>query len=911
MDKIKNQLLKEAQGRISFHSKGSDNPPSELNSIFFKEAQARVEKLADLEKESMAAQAGVLDVRNSTANTQFGRPIFSETGDQIESKLYEAYKKFFYEDISGMQHQIEGGIFIPDTNPGEYKKVPNSHFRIEFPFYRSIMPNHPNFQDNVNSVNEALERIAPELLDFRDDIESSNIPVLPYFHATSSRTTDKGGVNPEEAMKFVKDNYLRQQDIILPNGQPNPVGEFLFTDLMNRYNLGENLQMTKQHPHKRKYDRKFAKDLNIPPYILQAITYKILEGFRPDWYAFVADLEDQIEKLLDASRKAGVSGEQLEEKRRAYVAYFNNVYQKARQMIAEAVQPIDPNDSSDWYNLGDRRGFRITGKGKHAMPVDLPVMYFKLLLYHLTDKNPASKSDLGPNDFTIPSHKLKYSSNGMDSIPTNPNKNMPVIPSLRKFPNGQVWYDTDQINLGRQHLVHNGKNLEALLSKYGPICEQLFNKLSNSSASQENKAFRRAWNVVFRNRTNAESSLEVFNHFNNYQEFRNRFLNKSLASTYTGGRSLEDTKSLQNTVISEAGFMLLKRYGYYVSKMMDFISALAYSSSEEVITSREDNGQVIEEKFYGRTLATSTGKAGESRIIIGIRYANAAPLLGSNDPELRKIVDQYRTQEQASDEGGEYLRHTEHPQKAQQLGQEFQPNSTYKIIHDLRYFVGLSTSKANFMKAIGQDDYETWQEAVNVLMTRYPQIENEVGAIIEPMNANLKELSIRFKKALIKVQADLSSNRQSVEFVVDDKVTNTVDIIDPQLVASSSDIDLQENEIQQTISPDTSYMYPQNVNDDNVDLNMPEVVPSDLPDDNNMSANNPLQIESKPMMSNYVSKKDTSKRKLLKQRPTLDTGKLPKASIIDNLIKMSDKMDACGEYFLSDKLDFIIERIRE
>lgn len=925
---IKKSLLKEAISRTplaekEFNTILSKNEHNFANQLL-KESVKKLEKvkLAELEKESMAAQAGVKDVRNSTANTVFDSPVFSENSSNLENKLYEAYSKYFYTEFSGKKLPTDGGVFIPET-PGSpnYKKVPNSHFRIEFPFHRSIMPSVPEFAGNAEDTLNILDTVVPGFSSMISALEESGIPVIPYFHSTV-RSINMGGINTKEAMSFIQEEYKKKATSATLKA--SPIANFFYEDLMRRQQQGKPILLTLQYPHNRKYNNEFAKDLNVPAYILKAITHKIENGYKVNWKAFSKDLQGQINRLVAASTSSGMDKAALAEKRKAYSAYYKNIYETIRKTFSDAVSQAE-DKTDEWYSVKGKRGFRVKGKGtKHVMPQDIPVAYLKLALYHMTEKYKNANTDLKPDEFTIPGHKLTYASNGMDSVPTNQNESMPVFPSIRKYPNGNVWYDTDQCNLGRTHLVHNGKNVESVLSKYGSFCENAVKKLSAASDSQianlqHSRFLYDAWKVVFRNRTNAETILEILSYFNDYPSFRDRFLNKSLASGYTGGRGAENVQSLQGSMLTQQGFLLLKKYGYVVSKIMDFISAIAHSTSKETITSREDNGQQVVEKFHGRTLSTSTGKAKKSSIIIGLRYANTAPILGSNHPELQSLVEKKRKRQGVGvgQEGEEYVRQTQHPQRATPLPGVLQQNSTYTIIHDLRFFVGLATSQADFQKAIGADDYDTWDKAVNVLLTRYPQIESEVGAIIEPMNVNLKDLSNKFKRALARVQKDIKDKH--LTFVVDDKVSNSTTVIDEHGVDAEQDISRQESQVSTITSPQKNLYQPQVPQGPPTSPASPTSVPFQPP--NEAAPINPSSVPAQPAMpakneiakpfnsKDYVGRRDNSKRSLIRNRPNENSGKLRRSDILESLIKVANKLDKQGEILLASKIDFIIKKI--
>lgn len=873
-----------------------------ISDSLFQEAASRIEKTAMMEKAAMAAQIGVKDIRNSTANTVFEMPQFSEDPNSIEHKLYDAYKKYFYTRIDGRKVDVNAGIFIPEAKK-KYKHEPFSHLRIEFPFTRHVMPTNKEFAQSATSAVDAMDKVIPGFKTFVGVLESSDIPVLPYYH-TTVRSIARGGVNTAEAKDFISSEYGKE--IILPNGSKLPTARFFYATHQKMMQSGQDPQMTIQAPHHRRYSRDYVFGINIPAVLLNAISNKIQQGYWIDWNALKKDLHTRINKLMQLN-KAAETGT----KREVYTSYYRKFYQSLVDAFNSGTQSLRAPDEPYYHTWGKMRGLKVNNlRNKHVAPATLSTLHLKLALYHMTQHLPRKATTpvtVGPNEFTVPDHKLTYASNGFDSIPSNPSQRMPLYPALRKRSDGTVVYDTDQCNLGRTHLIHNGQHIEALLSmKWGAWCENALRKLQNldKNATQTLKqgkdpvAFE-AWATCVFNRTNAEAMIDVLNKYADYMTFRRDFLQQSIASGYTGGRGLSEVGKTQESTFGPQAFALLRQYGYAMAKMMDLVSAVAHRSCKEVITSRAAD-ETIQETLYGRTLATSTGKADKSSIIIGIRYANNAPILGSNDPQLMEIVQKHRqkSQVQHTAPDSDYIRKTKFPSRAAPMGEEFQAEDTWKIIYDLRFFVGLATSQSHFHKAIGPDDYETWDQALNVLLTRYPQIESELGVIIEPMNANLRELSSRFKKAMARVQKEMSqTSRKKVDFVVLDRENNTEEVLEGSV---PTDIDPSVDPSQgppagPTTAPPVSEMTPP----------IPATPGSAAPGSAGPPPAGQGGPAANPQKPNFVGRQDGNKRRLLKQRPGQDTGKIKKTNRIEDIVRLADRLDQQGHFILAEKLDIL------
>jgi len=167
---------------------------------------------------------------------------------------------------------------------------------------------------------------------------------------------------------------------------------------------------------------------------------------------------------------------------------------------------------------------------------------------------------VGRNEFFVPRYSLWFSPNGLDSDPGQEDR-MPVIPMLRKLPassqgDGNVLYDRDVINIGRNHLVKNWYKivtdrsggrprrvkqpaLAAVLHKWGQRANDAVRRLSSlrgnapfSGNQQDPSSADVAWKVTFHNRTNAETVYEelIRKYEGNFGKFQKEVLDRSLSS---------------------------------------------------------------------------------------------------------------------------------------------------------------------------------------------------------------------------------------------------------------------------------------------------------------------------------------------------------------------------------------------
>ncbi len=388
-EKIEQTLLKEAMQRISPSERVYDfnltKQEYRFGSELLVEAENRLRKikLAFLEKESMAAQAGVRDVRNSTANTVWSKPNPSESGEAIEDKIYNAFKKWLYTRAETGHHlPVNTGMNIQATPDSKFEGVPGSDMRMEFPFYRSILPTSPEFAANAQSSIGAFEQVIPRLNDFISALHAHSLPPNPYYHATV-RTSKKGGVNKDQAVKFVLSKL--GQEITKPNGEqlPNEITGMFYKEIAQRMQNPEDrnkVQMTIQLNRTRRYDREDIKELNAPSPVLRAIAFKMGQGYAVDWQALQKDLMGRARMLINevndyehAHKKTRqLSPQERREiylKKMGYKNYFSSVYDRLAEAFKLAGTPLGKEDPNEWSGIGGQfdqqqlRGFRVHNKG--------------------------------------------------------------------------------------------------------------------------------------------------------------------------------------------------------------------------------------------------------------------------------------------------------------------------------------------------------------------------------------------------------------------------------------------------------------------------------------------------------------------------------------------------------------------
>lgn len=832
---------------------------SSLPSYLLAEAEYRLTKIktAQFNKQAMAAQIGVGDLKNSPANTEWSIPHRTERIKQIEGAIQETFEPYLFSLIGNRQHTIKGGIYLPNDNK-EYGEEPDATLVLRFNYKRSIIPlktSVPDANKKATNALQVLDTVIPGFSKFVDAIESNDIPLMPYFH-TSQRSIKDGGLDQQALQNFIQQEQVRhsRQPLKMPDGTPVPSAKF-YGEHVDRMKNGEAVRPTYQHGYVRKYSNDYIDEIYDHTILMRAIAFKLQQGFAPDW--------NMVQQAIEAEKNFWTQKHQAAIERNpkiqaSYEHFYKMKYKKIVTTFKNGCLPVKGSPGNKDFHWGTlpndkhRPGLPAEGSGKHIVCPALNVDDMRLILKSLTVVEPnmrgtsTSNADMAPNEFVVPGQKMTYQSNGWDSVPTNPQQNMLVLPAMKQLPTGQVVYDRDQGNMGRVHLTKywitpTGKGLMNLLHKFGPWADKAWKTLQSQPdieqlLEQKSKVSSKAWATLlgagkYGNRTNADNLLDLFAEYPTYDDFYANHLQKGLASEFTAFNKLSDpgfqanspeaqqaklltdqfnsgqmtwkeyTKALaamqnhtktkfmttlsnseKRSMIGRNDFELLKRFGYPVAKLMDFVYGIMTRSCREVFHNRA--GQVTE-KMYGRQYSTSTGKSETGQVMLGVRYAFNAPEIASGDPELSKMVRRERGARHIKAPGdmGDINRQTLHPQKGTPLDPQFSDatpaNPIFKIVENVTYWVGQTSSTSNWHKPVFDQLPEgmSWDRALDYFIRKYPGISRQLGVLFEPMNVDLQRLQNSSKRALLKVQDKLeqSGHPVTIVYVNKDKQTTILD----------------------------------------------------------------------------------------------------------------------------------------
>lgn len=581
----------------------------------------------------------------------------------------------------------------------------------------------------------------------------------------------------------------------------------------------------------------------------------------------------------------------------------------------------------DWHEWGqDYGGLPVRNpKSKHARCPVLTIDQLRDLLWSMSDHHPdlsqyvrkSKWSQLSPNEIHQPGEKIIVSSNGWDTKGNG--TQAPLIPGLKRIKeldgSHKFVYNTDQANLGLVHLQKNGKDLEQFIIKWGAWCDQCFKALQSPSGStravselaradEEGNGFSiDAWmNTIggqgpngntWGNRTNAEAILELLGGYDDYDTFRSDFLEgQSLAGR--GSKSLSESQ--RENLFGPEGFPYLKYYGYQMSKLMDFSRALMDRICEE-----ETSPGMFS---FGRGYSTSSGKGDFGNVIVGVKYAFNALSIEQNDPNTLDVLKKQYQARHIKYKDGFPVRETAWPEGGTPAPQEFQPQQDQGrtvIMNDITYWIGVSSSDFRFAKTY--DSIPTWSQCISRLVSLYPAIRDQLGAEIEPINADLKSLEKSAQKAFSAAADKLRSEGVAVNAIFGGDVIPGV----PQEVAEKPYPTSPE-----TVPSATEKFAPK-----------PPKIPSPQPQSSPTPQPTPVQPDltpivddvteksmvAKPMsgFTDFVGKKNDKRRRLIKNTPIISS----QDNAVVNLAKIANKLDQCGEVRLASKIDFILSKIFE
>ncbi len=803
----------------------------------------KIKRRASLNKIAMAYFAGMNTSRNS--NIRWYKRDLTPNMENVDQQLYAAFKPYFY----GLIHEGGGNKQLPLNPPPlvlRYEGV-----REMFPIGKTNDEKSMRAEKTARTAVDLVNEKVPGFLDFATAIENSGFPLTTYFYP-GPKPQEQGGLRKNV------NKYGTQSDKNFPTLQ-KAFQDFVTNERNRlskeprmRHHYAQHANEPIAFPSDNSKSNRFYPKSDImtqtkPANLVRAIKNAYRLQHRPDKTAIDLDIKKLEQDALNT--KSGTDPRLITKK---FTGKSPTTGQYYRTSVTGRIKLF----------LDDLEG----GQNTKNVP-KLRLNELRIIAQHMN----GSHASIPSGSIVIPDESVLYRSNGFDSRPDDPSKQMPVIPFLAQTPKGQIIYDQHNGNLGGKHLKKYGQHIKTFLQTWGSSgwAEKALNLLHSDDAirhlrnyAYQNKeakdhdprAADSALNVIMGNRTGGDGVSDLVSGYKTYEEFRrnvlerstqqdfknyykysklqpsgkynlinpgqdiagnldniigelNRVINQSdnpgqaqqlaekdiqelciaLTQLYqnhpdqfnwdkyassmaalsdvkglTGG-SVVKTNSVAETdydqQLDEEGFNLLKKYGHPVAKLMDFIAGLMTrscndSTNNKIVKKGKGVYESVTESRYGRNWTGTHGKAGSTKIMLGIRYAFRSDPIGEGTPLFSQVQKaRYSRKLKKQRSGQDIAPETMWPQKGKEVDPRFQPAKAARVLEDITYWIGEASSTADFHTEIGRSKIKNqpWEEVIDQMRQRYPDIEGQLGGIYEPVNIDLRRLQEATKRALLAV----------------------------------------------------------------------------------------------------------------------------------------------------------------
>lgn len=217
----------------------------------------------------------------------------------------------------------------------------------------------------------------------------------------------------------------------------------------------------------------------------------------------------------------------------------------------------------------------------------------------------------------------------------------------------------------------------------------------------------------------------------------------------------------EDQMLSPDGFSLYQQFGYPIAKMLDFLSGVMIRSCNDHSNNKidKDTGELTDEEHFGGNYSAGSGKAGSTKLMLGVRYAFRASELGSDDAEMLKQMRYFRGKRKMTvpQDGVDVVPDTAYPQKGQEVDPAFQNSVSGKVIENITYWVGQASNTKGFHKGLDEGDgglllkSKSWRQTVDYIERKYPQLVSQLGLAFEPINVDLRRLQEATKRSMLAV----------------------------------------------------------------------------------------------------------------------------------------------------------------
>lgn len=798
-----------------------------------------------------------------------------------------------------------------------------------------------------------------DILDFASELEKNRIAIMPGFH------TGPGAADKSEIFIHEQANTLSPAD---PNVQYLKDLVLKTQDFERRYPQLRYLPMSTRHP-KVAYSSKLKGEeilsLSISNETNEStlgrlITYKIASGYTLDKDAlWKKSVIQHIQKQVDGIGNMG----NIKEYSLILIRKWRNQYQKmlrvyknaeswvkSHEKIQREFELIERETNKPQHLRDDKLiqqihrmyGWDYTSKTKGTKPnpaslqvytgddkIDFNYFHMQLILQNITILDPSLKRvrwDIKANQYIDPAASIQVFGDGFSDHPAKNSikeksfRTSPYIPPMVEE-DGKIRFDHESTNMGITQLQQNGNGIVEILN-YGPIAKQLIQGLLQMDLSDiRNEKLKKILYDYPRTFLGAEILYQWLRTLKTSEQLKQE---TTFKFEHRAGTPFDPDTTMKET--GETAFDYLKEYGYYLSKLMEIIRAVAHTSDMQQYDLLGKEPLTM----YGGTYSTSSGVGGGGQILISVRYAypcSLEQLTGGNEELQQKYKAELRKKsphDPRIPQTMDPLRQTEHfpvsPERrmieAPLATESLVPSSASQPLHatyvgNMSYFLGLSsTLPGTGGQSMMKDSMtaKSWQECLYHLKRMY-----SIGNvdIAEANDDFLADVSKDLSQLEESIQLAIAAARDSVDPNIIVDVVSKEDFVDrieagmPPIQTSNQTVIAPEGEIVNVIpgiSPPietpqsvTTPQLPENKTED-FDL---DIVPPSGEPKASTETQNPI-----PILGDRVTK-DQGGRKLIKN----PSDKITRANLENKVIKLSDTFDNKGLNDIADQLDSLLNEI--
>ena len=906
-----------------------------------------------LEKEAMSQQSGGSNLKNSGWNTewQFGDPTASI--EKVKKQVSQKAVHYF--------NSLQGQVPFSTSNSSDLRPNPLSFL---FHYFRTIIPGKD--EESAGKARNAmavLDGILPGFQQFQQDMESSNIPLNPYFMVSKFSGSD-GNVDEPNLTQFISQEQGKQ--LALPDGTEVPSashyqehvrqGSVKKTDYVDKAQTFSMDEINTATASMLKYA---VADRVKDGYVLKK-TQMGATDTGPNLNSSLRDLLEQ--RIIDNG---------LDTDNNPIHAHQATLYQQHYYQMMKNIE--------DWQK--DPSSIELTAFELRQMLLNMAPMF-------------GSQPKTPPDQFRA-SVKTLYSANGWDSTSDDPNRHMLTLPPLRQLPRGEVVYDRGNGNMGYDHLVLNWKQgLSQLIQKWGAKCAEWLSILQGGQGMQEiaqqSPEVEAAWQNVISlqsgNRTGAEALLDLFKDYPTWNEFDRNHVQKSLASEIRsvnklrqnpatsqsfGGGNLPQQIQVQVQQILQIGQsdpkaahaqltnLSAELVQYYMQGVMDWKNlTLALHALNTPVASAGLRYPDTDPETELPVINPKTGQPVQKRVSNGLTTHPAGRARTSIDEQGFGMLQQYGYQvAKMMDFLSATMYRSCHEQINTPYGQENRFGHQYStssgtskggdIILTVEFSQLDATATENQVDVHEQLNFSLgqksgvndepillrsslpWEQMVQAFNEMYPEAGYEFQVVHDSISRDLNMLEQGVKEALNDTRGETKvvyHDSLGHEFVLSgleiaiEEMANKEDAGETNLIDATQEAVIPTPSTQPepatpgaewSMGPEAFEPTPSATEVEEQVLPpaptpaqtpVPQRPQQEMPKAKPMT--DPMNLPISDPSARYIQKKDTKGRRLLRQNAGL-------GSIEERLQKAANKLDECSEFTVADKIDLLLQKMHE